>query len=108
MRDCGVSDDRLFEFVDGIETTLDEHVATCDECQAFLAELWIGEAPHDLAEPVLRQIRFEEFLIAAAKLGLDVASAMGQAFLHLGPGVDAARDRTEPPAPGGAQPGEGT
>lgn len=93
MRSCGVSDDRLFGFVDGIEETLDEHVAGCDECQAFLAELWIGEAPHDLREPVLRQIRFEEFLIDAARLGLDVLSAMARAALQLGSGT------MDPPGP---------
>ena len=84
MRDCGISNDRLFAFVDGIDETLDEHVAGCEECQAFLAELWIGEAPRDLAEPVMRQIRFDEFLVAAAKLGVDVVSAMARALVALG------------------------
>jgi hypothetical protein len=88
MRDCGITDDRLFAFVDGVEETLDEHVAACDECQGFLAELWIGEAPRDLAEPVLRQIRFDEFLIAAARLGMDVVAAFGKAIIELGPGSD--------------------
>lgn len=84
MRDCGISDDRLFGFVDGLDESLDDHVAGCDECQAFLADLWIGEAPRDLTEPVMRQIRFDEFLVAAAKLGVDVLGAMGRAFIELG------------------------
>ena len=89
MRDCGISDDRLFGFVDGLEdVSLDDHVAGCDECQGFLAELWIGEAPRDLAEPVMRRIRFEEFLREAARLGLDVFGAMGRAAVELGPGAD--------------------
>jgi|GEM_PF-6086963 len=88
MRDCGTSDDRLFAFVDGIDETLDDHVAGCDECQAFLAELWIGEAPSDLTEPVLRQIRFDEFLVAAAKLGVDVVSAMAKTLMVLGFAAD--------------------
>ncbi len=88
MRACGITDERLFSFVDGLEETLDEHVAGCDECQAFLADLWIGEAPHDLTEPVMRQIRFDEFLIAAAKLGVDVLGAMGRAAIELGPQTD--------------------
>jgi len=83
MRECGITDDRLFGFVDGLDETLDEHVAGCDECQTFLADLWIGEAPHDFTEPVLRQIRFDEFLVAAAKLGIDVLGAMGRAFIEL-------------------------
>lgn len=85
MRVCGITDDRLFAFVDGVEETLDEHVASCDECQSFLAELWIGEAPRDLTEPVIRQIRFEEFLIEAARLGIDVVGAFGRTIVELGP-----------------------
>ena len=55
MRACRTSDDRLFAFVDGVETDLESHVETCDHCQEFLAELWIGELQTDLSASVLRR-----------------------------------------------------
>ncbi len=89
MRSCGITDERLFDFADGIQDeALEQHVAGCDECQAFLADLWIGEAPHDLSAPVMRIVRFDEFLVAAAKLGVDVAGAMGRAVIQMGPSAD--------------------
>lgn len=88
MRDCRTPDDRLFAFVDGIEPDLESHVATCDECQEFLAELWIGELQTDLATPVLRQIRFDEFLRELGHLTADVMGAMGKALIEYGPGAD--------------------
>lgn len=86
MRECQTSDDRLFAFVDGIETDLETHVASCDHCQEFLAELWVGELQTDLSDSVLRQIRFDEFLRQVGKLTLDVAGAMGRALVEFGPG----------------------
>lgn len=94
MRDCRTPDDRLFAFVDGIEPDLEGHVATCDECQSFLAELWIGELQTDLTTPVLRQIRFDEFLREVGQLTADVVGAMGKALLEYGPSSD--RDFEEP------------
>ena len=91
MRECQTSDDRLFAFVDGVETDLESHVSTCDHCQEFLAELWVGELQTDLSESVLRQIRFDEFLRELGQLTLDVAGAMGRALVEFGPG------RAEPP-----------
>ncbi len=71
MRLCGTSDDLLFAFVDGIEPHLEEHVAECDECQDFLAELWVGELNTDLATPVVRQNRI---LPSAAGTSIDVVA----------------------------------
>lgn len=88
MRGCRTSDDRLFAFVDGIEPDLEGHVATCDDCQEFLAELWIGELRTDLTAPVLKQIRFDEFLREIGQLTMDVAGAMGRAALEYGPGTE--------------------
>ena len=92
MRDCHTTDDRLFDFVDGLDPDLESHVASCDECQEFLAELWIGELPMDLSQPVLRQIRFDEVLSELGQLTMDIATAMGRAFMAYGPGIDEAHD----------------
>ncbi len=95
MRDCRTPDDRLFAFVDGIEPDLESHVATCDECQEFLAELWIGELQTDLRAPVLRQIRFDEFVRELGQLTAEVLGAMGKALVEYGPGADAEAEYTE-------------
>ncbi|MCP3976797.1 MAG: hypothetical protein GY720_20115 [bacterium] len=89
MRSCNTTDDLLFAFVDGHDESLDDHVATCDECQAFLAELWQGELTQDLSEPVLERIRLGEFVADVVRFGLDVAAAMGRAAVAYGPGADA-------------------
>ena len=99
MRDCRTPDDRLFAFVDGIEPDLEAHVATCDECQEFLAELWIGELQTDLRTPVLRQIRFDEFLRELGSLTADVFSAMGRALMEYGPGADLNEEVSRDEAP---------
>jgi len=88
MRSCQTTDDLLFAFVDGFDQSLDEHVASCDECQGFLAELWQGELTQDLTEPVMQRIRLAEFVADVARFGLDVASAMGRAVVTYGPGVE--------------------
>ena len=87
MRSCNTTDDLLFAFVDGLNEGLDDHVATCDECQTFLAELWQGELTEDLAEPVMARIRLAEFVAEAAKLGFDIAAAMGRGIMTYGPGA---------------------
>ena len=88
MRECRTTDDRLFAFVDGIETDLDTHVETCEHCQDFLAELWIGELATDLSDSVLRRIRFDEFLRNLGQMTMDVAGAMAKAVVAYGPGLD--------------------
>ena len=90
MRECRTSDDRLFAFVDGLETDLETHVSTCEYCQEFLAELWVGELQADLSESVLQRIRFDEFLREVGQLTMDVAVAMGRALIEYGPGRDTA------------------
>lgn len=87
-RVCDVRDDQLIAFAGGVEFDLDEHVATCDQCQDFLAELWDGGLDHDLVEPVVQMIRLELFLIEAAKLGSGIVADMLQAFItYLDPGL---------------------
>lgn len=88
LRACQVSDEQLYGFVDGVEETLDEHVAGCDECQEFLAELWIGEPHADLVAPVIKRLRLEQFLIEAARLGFDIAARMGHGLATYTFGLD--------------------
>jgi hypothetical protein len=78
-RDCGVVDADLRLFADG-DATLDDHVAGCDECQAFLADLWSGSLDHDLSEPVIRLLQMEEFLRETGRLGFDLTARFGRAF----------------------------
>jgi hypothetical protein len=96
MRACRTTDDRLFDFVDGIDPDLESHVGSCDHCQEFLAELWIGELTTDLSQPVLRQIRFDEFLRELGQLTVDVATAFGRAIVTYGPAGD--EDVGRPPS----------
>ena len=96
MRSCQTTDDLLFAFVDGLDESLDDHVATCDECQAFLAELWQGELTEDLTEPVMERIRLAEFVADVAKFGADVAAAMGRAVVEYSPGADEVLDSNHP------------
>ena len=78
-RDCAIRDEQLVAFAAGEEFDLDEHVATCDECQDFLEELWTGGLDTDLAEPVVNTIRIELFLIDVAKMFGDIVGGMGKA-----------------------------
>ena len=85
---CAVRDEELIAFAGGIEFDLDEHVATCDQCQDFLAELWDGGLDHDLVEPVVAAIRLELFLMDAAKLGSGIVADMMKAIVtYLDPGL---------------------
>jgi hypothetical protein len=89
--------------VDGIDSTLDEHVAECDECQEFLAELWQGELTADLSKPVLDRIRLADFMAEVAKFDADIVAAMGRSILTYGPGVSE-RDNTDETASAPAEP----
>lgn len=96
-RTCGVVDEVLFDFADGgdvgvvtaweAEALVDDHVADCDECQAFLAEVWSGALELDLTEPVIRIIEMERLLIDIAKLGTGILAEFAQALLRYGGGV---------------------
>lgn len=97
-RSCGVADGVLFDFADGLvvdsarvtvpEIEVDAHVAGCDGCQAFLAELWDGQLETDLVEPVLRIVELERFLIDLARLGSGIVARFIEAAKRYGLGVD--------------------
>lgn len=85
-RACGITDEQLAGFARGEQHEIEEHVAGCNECQAFLAEVWQGALTTDLAEPVVQAIRIELFLLDAAKLGLGILARMARAVIAYGTG----------------------
>jgi hypothetical protein len=97
LRACRVGDGVLFDFADGLsidvrrvtvpEPDIDAHVAGCDDCQAFLAELWHGELETDLVEPVLAVIELERFLIDVTKLGSGILAELLEAIKRYGLGA---------------------
>ena len=98
LRGCGVGDGVLYDFADGLmvdssrvsvpEAVIDAHVANCDECQAFLAEVWDGELETDLVEPVMRVVELERFLIDLVRLGSGIVARFIEAAKRYGLGVD--------------------
>ncbi len=78
-RSCEIVDRQLVAFAQGAPGDIDEHVATCEECQDFLAELWSGGLEHDLSEPVIKAIRLELWIMEIAKAAFDIAGRMGKA-----------------------------
>lgn len=81
-RSCLIQDDQLRAFAAGVDFDLDEHVETCDECQAFLAELWDGDLEHDLVEPVVQYLRLELYLIDVVSEASGLAARMARAALR--------------------------
>jgi hypothetical protein len=55
-----------------------------------LAELWQGELERDLAAPVIKQIRFDQFVREIVALGSDVAFRMAEAAIEYTVGRDEA------------------
>ena len=97
-RTCMVGDGVLYDFADGLvidltrisvpEADIDAHVATCDECQGFLAELWQGDLEADLVEPVMAVIELERFLLDLTKLGSGILAQVIEALKRYGLGMD--------------------
>lgn len=88
MSTCTITDIQRIDFAEGEDNSIDEHVLTCDECQAFLAELWEGQLTTDLSEPVMRVVGLEEFLIAVIKEGGGILARIGEALRVYGLGGD--------------------
>ena len=74
----------------------DEHVADTDPGPAPLAGLWSGDLDADLAEPVMRQIRFDQFVREVVSLGADIALRMGAAAVAYTVGTDASGEPGPP------------
>ena len=88
MNACTITDVQRIDFAEGIDDSIDEHVLTCDQCQAFLAELWEGQLAHDLSEPVMRVVGLEEFVIAVIKEGGGILARIGEALRVYGMGEE--------------------
>ncbi len=86
MTVCAITDIQRIDFAEGVDDSIDEHVMTCDECQAFLAELWTGQLQTDLSEPVMRVVGLEEFVIAVIKEGGGILARIGEALRVYGMG----------------------
>ena len=78
---CGTDSVDLDGFAFGDGPILEQHVAECAVCQERLAEIWVEQPPSDLAEPVLRTLRFEEFLVEATTLAGGVVGAFAAAVM---------------------------
>lgn len=88
MTSCEITDIQRVDFAEGVDDSIDEHVMTCDECQAFLAELWDGQLQSDLSEPVMRVVGLEEFVIAVIKEGGGILARIGEALRVYGLGEE--------------------
>ncbi len=88
MTACTITDVQRIDFAEGIDDSIDEHVMTCDTCQAFLADLWQGELQTDLSEPVMRVVGLEEFVIAVLKEGGGILARIGEALRVYGMGEE--------------------
>lgn len=88
MTACTITDIQRIDFAEGEDNSIDEHVLTCDECQAFLAELWEGQLPNDLSEPVMRVVGLEEFVIAVLKEGGGILARIAEALRVYGMGEE--------------------
>ena len=88
MNSCTITDVQRIDFAEGMDDSIDEHVLTCDQCQAFLAELWDGQLETDLSEPVMRVVGLEEFVIAVIKEGGGILARIGEALRVYGMGEE--------------------
>ena len=88
MTGCEITDIQRVDFAEGVDDSIDDHVMNCDECQAFLAELWDGQLQTDLSEPVMRVVGLEEFVIAVIKEGGGILARIGEALRVYGLGEE--------------------
>lgn len=76
---------------------VEEEVVSVDDAPATprLAELWEGELERDLTEPVIQQIRFDQFVREIVTLGSDVAFRMAEAAVEYSVGRDESEESDE-------------
>jgi hypothetical protein len=81
----------VHEMLDALLTQLDaDDVTVADNSPgpAPLAAIYEGELDTDLAEPVIRQVRFDQFVREVVSLGADIAVRMGTAAVEYSVGKD--------------------
>lgn len=82
MRNCGVTDEALTGFADGVRSDLEDHVFSCEECQAALAEMWESEFDIDVAVPVVSAVRMEWLIRGMVSTGASVATRIFRGMTH--------------------------
>ena len=88
MNACTITDVQRIDFAEGIDDSIDEHVLTCDQCQAFLAEMCEGKLANDLSEPLMREVGLEEFFFAEINEGGGILARIGEALRVYGMGEE--------------------
>ena len=81
----------VHEMLDALLTQLDaDDAAVADSAPgpAPLAAIYEGELEADLTEPVMRQIRFDQFVREVVSMGADIAVRMGSAAVEYTVGRD--------------------
>ena len=76
--------DALLSQLDADDTAVADHTPG----PAPLALIYEGELEADLTEPVIRQIRFDQFVREVVSLGADIAVRMGSAAVEYSVGRD--------------------
>jgi len=89
---CGIVRLDLEQFSYGEPGQIDDHVVDCEICLGMLADLWVEEPPSDLAEPVVRALRLEEFLLESGMMAGAVLADMVRALLSYALKVDDEED----------------
>jgi len=81
-RHCGVSDEQLLAFADGTISELEDHVFSCDHCQADLALLWEDALDINVAEPVVQAVRLDWLISGVLSAGAGVFARIASGAMH--------------------------
>jgi hypothetical protein len=81
-RPCGISDEQLLAFADGVISDIEDHVFTCEHCQADLALMWEDALDINVAGPVVQAVRLDWLIGGILSTGMGVASRIAQGFAH--------------------------